>query len=288
MKQGEVYTDTVSVKRPVRWGRLLAYVLGFLWVCAATMPLVLALFSSFKNNAEIYMRPWQLPTVWRWSNYADAIKSAHALRAIGNSLLISFLTAGGVILVALLASYPMSRKNIWWVKKSYLLFVLAVMIPVHVTLVPISSLATALRAKNQYWFLLLVYVAFNMAQSIFLISGYMNGISREIDEAAIIDGCGEMTILFRILTPLCKPILATEAIFAFVYAYGELIFSLSLVSDVNMYPVSRSLLSFYGEGDAYFGPIFAFIILSMIPSIVVYTLFHNQIQGGVMSGAIKG
>ena len=264
------------------------YILAFLWIVATTVPLLLAVLSSFKDNTEIYLRPWQLPQSWAPVNYIRAIVDVGALRSIGNTLLVAFLTAGGVLLVALLASYPMSRKNIRWVKSTYTLFVLAVMIPVHTTLIPISSLATILKAKDQYWYLILVYIAFNMAQSIFLISGSMNGISREIDDAAIIDGCGDFRLLFRILTPICKPILATEAIFAFVYAYGELIFSLTLISNSKLYTVSRAMLSFYGDGDMRLGPIFAFIVLSAIPSIIVYVLFHNQIQKGVMNGAIKG
>lgn len=269
-------------------GKGASYFLALIWIAATTAPLILAVLSSFKDNAEIYLHPWQLPKSWDVSNYIRAIRDVGALQAIGNTLLVSFLTAGGVLLVALLASYPMSRKNLRWVRASYTLFVLAVMIPIHTTLIPISSLASIWKAKNQYWYLICVYIAFNMAQSIFLVSGSMNGISREIDDAAIIDGCGDFRLLFRILTPICKPILATEAIFAFVYAYGELIFSLTLISDSKMFTVSRAILSFYGDGDMALGPIFAFIVLSTIPSVLVYILFHNQIQKGVMNGAIKG
>ena len=265
-----------------------AYFLGFVWILVTMAPMLLAILSSFKNNTEIYLRPWQLPESWAPVNYKAAIESAHALRAIGNTLLVSLLTAVGVLIVALLASYAMSRKRLLWVKRTYMLFVIAVMVPVHTTLIPISSLAANIGAKNQYWYLILVYIAFNMAQSIFLISGYMNGISHEIDEAAIIDGCGALRLLFNILTPICKPILATEAIFAFVYAYGELIFSLTLISDSKLYTVSRALLSFYGDGDLKLGPIFAFIVLSAIPSIIIYVLFHKQIQSGVMAGSVKG
>lgn len=274
--------------RKPRFGRTMAHVFAIFWIVMTMLPLLLALLSSFKNNVEIYRTPWKIPEIWRVSNYLSAIYDAHGLRAIANSLLLSLCTAVGVIVVALLASYPMSRKNIRWVKRSYLLFVVAVMVPVHVTLIPISSLATTIGAKNQMWYLLLVYIAFNMAQSIFLISGYMNGISREIDEAAILDGCGDFRLLFKVLAPLCKPILATEAIFAFIYAYGELIFSLTLISDIEKYTISRALLSFYGDGDLALGPIFAFIVLSVIPSVIVYICFHRQIQSGVMSGAIKG
>lgn len=268
-------------------GKGFAYLFAVLWMVVALAPLVLALLSSFKDNAEIYRRPWQLPESFAWNNYQAAM-DVGAISAVGNSLMVAFLTAVGVIVVALLASYPMSRKNIRWVKNSYTLFVIAVMIPVHTTLIPISTLSNILNAKDQYWYLILVYIAFNMAQSIFLISGTMNGISREIDEAAIIDGSGELRLLFQILTPICKPILATEAIFAFVYAYGELIFSLTLISDRALYTVSRAMLAFYGDGDLKLGPIFAFIVISAIPSMLVYVLFHKQIQKGVMSGAIKG
>lgn len=280
--------DHLTVRRRPRLGRGLAYLFAIFWIVMTTLPLLLAVLSSFKNNVEIYSKPWSIPEIWRVSNYLSAVYDAHGLRAIGNSLLLSLATAIGVIVVALLASYPMSRKPIPWVRRSYLLFVIAVMIPVHVTLIPISSLATSIGAKNQMWYLWLVYIAFNMAQSIFLISGYMNGISMEIDEAAILDGCGDVRLLFRILTPICKPILATEAIFSFIYAYGELIFSLTLISDIEKYTISRALLSFYGDGDLALGPIFAFIVLSVIPSVIVYICFHRRIQGGVMSGAIKG
>lgn len=280
--------EHLSVRRKPRIGKFFAYGFAIFWILMTALPLVLAVLSSFKNNVEIYTKPWSIPEIWRVSNYLSAIFDAHGLRAIGNSLLLSFATAIGVIVVALLASYPMSRKKIPWVRRSYMLFVVAVMIPVHVTLVPISSLATTIGAKNQMWYLWLVYVAFNMAQSIFLISGYMDGISREIDEAAILDGCGDVRLLFCILTPICKPILATEAIFSFIYAYGELIFSLTLISDIEKYTISRALLSFYGDGDLSLGPIFAFIVLSVIPSVIVYILFHRKIQGGVMSGAVKG
>jgi raffinose/stachyose/melibiose transport system permease protein len=276
----------VKIKRNA--GTMLIYSLALFWGFATIFPLVLAVLSSFKDNAEIYLFPWQLPKSWDLVNYHKAIYDVNALRSIGNSVFVSLATAVIVLLIGLLASYAISRKQNFITKSANIAFVLAIMIPVHATLIPISTLATALSAKNQYWFLVLVYATFNMAQAIFLISGFMSSISSEIDEAAIIDGCNELQLLFRILTPICLPVLFTEAIFTFVYAYGELIFSLTLISENQMYTVSRAMLSFYGEGDLQLGPIFAFIVLSAFPSTLVYVLFHRQIQHGVMSGAIKG
>lgn len=86
-----------------------------------------------------------------------------------------------------------------------------VMIPVHCAIVPISSIASSIGAKNSYWFLILVYTAFNLAQAVYLYIGFIQGIDRELDEAAIIDGCNDVFLLTKILAPICKPIIATEA-----------------------------------------------------------------------------
>ena len=101
-------------------------------------------------------------------------------------------------------------------KLLYLFFMVGVMIPVHCTIVPISSIASSIGAKNSYWFLVLVYTAFNLAQAVYLYIGFIQGIDKELDEAAIIDGCNDVSLLTKILAPICKPIIATETIFVFI------------------------------------------------------------------------
>lgn len=269
-------------------GKFITYFLAIFWIFATVAPLLLAFLSSFKDNAEIYMRPWQLPVSWFPSNYIFAIREISALRSVFNSLFVALATSVFVLIVALLASYPMSRKDLPIIKKFYTVFVIAIMVPVHSTLISISSLASTLNARNHFWYLISVYAAFNLASSIFLVSSYMDNISKEIDDAATIDGCNDIQVLFLILAPMCKPILATQAIFTFVYSYGELIFALTLLSDSKLYTVSRALLSFYGDGDVRLGGLFAFIVLSVIPSLIVYTFFHRQILSGATAGAVKG
>ncbi|MGB4405542.1 MAG: carbohydrate ABC transporter permease [Sphaerochaeta sp.] len=269
-------------------GKFITYSLALFWIFATLAPLVLAFLSSFKDNTEIYLRPWQFPASWFPTNYIFAIREISALRSVFNSLFVALATSMLVLIVALLASYPMSRKNLPIIKKFYTVFVVAIMVPVHSTLISISSLASVLNARNQFWYLISVYAAFNLASSIFLVSSYMDNISKEIDDAATIDGCNDIQVLFLILAPMCKPILATQAIFTFVFSYGELIFALTLLSDSKLYTVSRALLSFYGDGDVRLGGLFAFIILSVIPSIIVYIFFHKQILSGATAGAVKG
>lgn len=269
--------------------KIVLYVIAILWLLTTLLPLAYAVISSFKTNEEMYRSALSLPDQWRFENYIMANEIGNALRSIANSIFVAICTTIVEIIVAMMAAYAISRKRrIFFARSSYMLFVVGVMVPIHSTLVPISSMAANLGMKNNFLYLILVYVCFNLAQGIFLFTGYLDSVSKEIDEAAIIDGCGDFSLLWKILVPICKPIIATEAIFSFIYAYGELVFSLTLMSEPEKYTVPRAMLSFYGELAVQMGPQYAFIIISAIPVVIVYVLFHKQIQSGVMSGAIKG
>jgi raffinose/stachyose/melibiose transport system permease protein len=182
----------------------------------------------------------------------------------------------------------LARKNYSFIKPAYILFMAGVMVPVHCTLTSISEMASILGLKNSYLFLVLIYVAFSLPQAVFLFTGYIQGIDSGVDEAARIDGASDMQIIWKIIFPLCKPIIATEAILVFIYGYSELIFSLILVTDRNKYTISRAMLNFSSSHSTNYGPQFAFVILSIIPMLIIYILLHKQVQEGMLSGAIKG
>lgn len=271
------------------WKKLILYAIAGVWLLATIIPLLYVFISSFKTNDEMYRSALNLPIYWKIENYVVANELGHSFRSIGNSLLVALSTTVIEVIVAMMAAYAISRKrHIFFARHAYMLFVVGVMVPIHSTLIPISSMAASWGLKNNFAYLVLVYVCFNLAQGIFLFTGFLDSVSREIDEAAIIDGCSDFRLLRSVLLPICKPIIATEAIFSFIYAYGELVFSLTLISDPAKYTVPRAMLSFWGEFSAQMGPQYAFIILSVIPVIIIYVLFHNQIQSGVMSGAVKG
>lgn len=270
-------------------GKTILYILAFVWGAITLLPLLVTILSSFKNNDEIFMGMFHAPVVWRFSNYADAAKTADALIAIRNSMFMALSTTITVTVIGMLAAYALSRKNrLLFMKPMNIFFMVGVMVPIHCAIVPISNIASAIHAKDQYWFLLLIYTTFNLAQAIFLYTGFLNGIDRGLDEAAIIDGCGEIKLLTKVLLPICKPIIATEAIFVFIYGYSELIFSLTLISDQTKYTVSRSMLNFTGNHSVDMGPQFAFVVMAMIPMVITYLLFHEKVEAGMLSGAVKG
>ncbi len=265
------------------------YVFSFLWCAITLLPLLITVLASFKNNDEIYSGLFSIPKTWRFSNFSNAAQTADALVSIGNSLLMAFCTTLMVTIIGMLASYALSRKSfLKFMKPLNLIFMVGVMVPVHCTIIPINTIATAVGGKDNYFFLLLVYTTFNLAQAIFLYTGFMDGIDRSMDEAAIIDGCGDIKLLTSVLLPICKPIIATEAIFVFIYGYSELIFSLILISNEAKYTVSRAMLSFTGNHTIDLGPQFAFVVMAMIPTVVIYILFHEKVEAGALAGAVKG
>lgn len=274
------------MKRKV--GVFFIYVFAVFWAVVTIFPLIITFLNSLKDNEGIMLGMFTIPETFLWSNYTEAFEKAHILQAVGNSLFFAAASTVLTIVIGMLAAYVLSRKKFRGRSVVYTAFLVGVMIPIHCTIIPISSMATAVGGKNTRWFLVLVYTAFALSQAIFLFTGYLNGIDRELDDAALIDGCGDFQILFRVLFPVSMPIISTEAILAFIAGYGELIFGMILLSDTSKYTVARAMLTFRGGYTVSLGPIFACIIVAVVPMVVIYILFHERVQEGMLTGAVKG
>lgn len=268
--------------------RIVTYAFAIVWALATIIPLLTTLLSSFKSNSDIFGGSLLLPTEWLFGNYADALVDASILNSVLNSLILGLGTTAIVLLVALLASFILARQRFFFIKPLYVFFLTGLMLPVHATIIPISKIAASLKATDNFPFIILVYAAFQLPQSIFLITGYISGVSRELDEASIIDGCSLPGTLFRIITPISTPILSTVAILSFIYGYSELVFSVILLNDKTKFPVSRALMFFTGERVTRMGPVFASIIIAVLPMVILYILFHEKVQKGMVAGSVKG
>ena len=266
----------------------LIQIFAWLWAAITLYPLIVTIFCSFKENNDIYGNMFALPKEWHFSNYVDALFSANMLRAIANSLFLAVCTTILVVVVGLLASYIFARMKYKFLTPVFMLFMLGVMIPIHTTIIPISKIAADIGGYDKFWMLILTYTTFQLPQAIFLMTGYIRGISRELDEAAVIDGCNLWQIIFKIILPISKPIIATVSILSFVFSYSELVFSVILLSSPEKYPVSRSLMYFKGDFSVRMGPVFASIILAVLPLTVIYLMFHEKVQEGMLAGSIKG
>lgn len=274
--------------KKIKASTVIIHIFAWFWAFVTLYPLFITVMSSLKDNNEIFGNMFAFPESLLIQNYIDALFGANMLRAISNSLYLAIGTTICVIIVGMLASYILARQKYIFIKPVYMLFLLGVMIPIHTTIIPISKIASSLNGYDKFWMLVLVYTTFQLPQAIFLMTGFIQGISRELDDAATIDGCGMLRTLFYIILPISKPIIATVSIITFVYAYSELIFSVILISTPAKYPISRSLMYFKGDYSIRMGPIFASIILAVLPLTVIYLLFHEKVQAGMLAGSVKG
>ncbi|BBH23012.1 ABC transporter permease [Paenibacillus baekrokdamisoli] len=260
-------------------------------ICSVVLiyPLVFTLLSSFKDNTGIYSsKIFALPTIWLWSNYKMAFSEAHIDHAVLNSFLYAIAGTCVTLILGTMASYVLSRLNFKWNGFIYIYFILGLMIPVFSLIIPISRMIGSFSGFNNYLVMIILYGTFELPLTIFLITGYMKGIHKEIDESAVMDGCGPFRFLFRILAPLAMPAISTAGILAFFSIYNDLMWNVILITDRNMYNISMALMSFVGErGAAQMGPTFASISLTIIPTVVVYLLFQEKVEGGLSSGAVK-
>lgn len=269
---------------------ILPTVFSIVWSVLTLYPFITTLFSSLKNNDEIFGNMFAPPTVFRFQNYIDAIRGARMDRAIFNSLFVTSITTVMLVAVGSMAAYALARFRYKILNYVYVLFILGIMLPIHSTLIPLAKTVstTPWLGSNSFFTLMLIYTAFQLPVTIFIITGFMRGISRELDEAATIDGCGPVRILFQIILPLAKPGIATAAIISYLFVYNELIFAVIFLSKPAKFTISLAMLYFVGDRTMRMGPIFASIILAVLPMICIYLLFSERVQKGMTAGAIKG
>lgn len=268
--------------------RYFLYVCAAIWAVITIAPLIFTVMSSFKSTNEIYGDAFKLPTTLETTNYMTALSKANIGGAILNSFFLAIGTTVLVILLATLVSYVITRTNFRYRNMILMYFVMGLMIPMHTTIIPIADIINRYGFKNKLIPLMFLYAAFNLPFTIFILSGYMKGISKEIDEAATIDGCGRLRLLFTILLPLSKPAAATAAIFTFLGIYNEFIFALMFLTDKSKYTISVALMSLNGRYSSDKGAIFAAICMFILPIIVIYIMCQEHVEKGISTGAIKG
>jgi multiple sugar transport system permease protein len=276
---------TAAWRSAVRHGLLILAAFGMLY------PLIWMATSSFKPDNLIFTQPSLIPTVWDFSNYTSGW---HALRVdfttfYKNSFLISALAVIGNLIACSLTAFAFARLNFRLKWFWFAMMMGTLMLPYHVTLVPQYILFLNLGWVNTYLPLVVPRFLAVDAFFIFLMVQFFRGIPREIDEAAIMDGCGPWRIYWRIMLPLSMPVLATAAIFSFIWTYDDFLGPLIYLNDMRTYTVPLALRAFIDSsgGESLYGEMFAMSTLSLVPVFFVFLAFQRLIIRGVALGALK-
>lgn len=257
-------------------------------LAAALLPFVWLLISSLRTNLELETNPFGLPKTPQWGNYANALQMASLFRLLINSLVVAAATVALNVFITALASYVLSREEFRGRNALHTALTAGVLIPVIAFMVPYFTLITRIGLYNNLLALILVYTAINIPVSIFLETGFMRTLPREIEEAAIIDGCDFYKRFFYMIFPMSKSGLVTAGTFCFTYAWNEFTMAMLLTSSVESRTVQLGIRFFTSQFITDYGGMYAAIVVTIIPSVVIYAILHDQIIGGITAGSVKG
>lgn len=192
------------------------------------------------------------------------------------------------ILIASLGAYALARLEVKGRNFFITLFMMGMLLPVHVTLLPNYITLQKLNLLNSRAGILLLYTVFNIPFAMYMMRGFFLGISREIEESAIIDGAGSFQIYVHIALPMAKPAIVISGLLCFISVWNDLVFAMTFVQNNKKMPITAGLLQFVGEFTSHYEKITAGILLSALPVFFLYLCFQKQIMEGMAEGAVKG
>ncbi|WP_169082517.1 carbohydrate ABC transporter permease [Paenibacillus sp. PL91] len=251
-------------------------------------PIYMALLNSFKPDGEMLTNIMSLPTRLDFGNYIDAYQKIDYLNSFGNTIVVTIIGVAGIILFASMAGYKMSRTPGKLSSFLFGLFVLSSLIPFHSIIISLVKIAKELKVQGTSYGLGLIYIGLGVALAIFLYHGFVKSIPRDLDEAALMDGCGEFRLFFSIILPLLLPITATVAILNALWMWNDFLLPLLMLTDSEYYTLLISTNMLFGEYNNDWSAILSSLVLTMLPIIVLYLLLQKYILSGIAEGAIKG
>ncbi|KAB8136791.1 carbohydrate ABC transporter permease [Gracilibacillus oryzae] len=290
MKESAVNYDKVSrqARKKKRVKRSAIYLILLLFTIVNAYPIFWMIMNSFKTGQEFSTDPFGLPDEWVFVNYVEAWVTANIGTYFFNSLFVGIVALLICIMVGAFASYFLARFRFKGRNLLYGFFVVGLLVPIHATLVPMFILMQKLGFLNTHLALIFPYVAFNLSITIFLLTSFMSSFPKEIEESAIMDGCGPFRIFWSIILPMSRPALATAVILNFINNWNEFSFALVLINDDALSTLPLGLANFAGEYTTNYTAQMAGLTLVLIPTILFYLVMEKQIVNGMTQGAVKG
>ena len=275
--------------RPL-FGSVVLYLLAALVVVVSVYPFLYTLATSFKTGTALF-DTHLLPNAPTWRNYVQLFEGRQPFgRHLLNSVLVATLTVALALLMAITAAYALGRIQFKG-KSTLLLAILAVsMFPQVAVLSGMFELMQALGLYNLSIGLVVPYTIFTLPFTVWVLTTFMRGLPRELEEAAIMDGCGPLRIIFEVFMPLLWPALVSTGLLAFIGAWNEFLFALTFVSDDNQrtVPVGISLISGATAYEVPWGSIMAASVIVTVPLVLLVLVFQQKIVSGLTAGAVKG
>ena len=279
------YTLAYRARRWVSLGIAQAICLGVAMSCL--FPLVWMISSSLKTQSTIFSDMSILVRHPRWINYYDAWTHGHFSQYFFNSILYTFFTVGGVILISSMAAYAFSRLKFPGRNILFILLISTMMIPIPGSFIALYVLLVKLNLINTRLGYILPQINGGMALGIFLLKTFFDKLPQDLEDAARIDGCNKFQVYLHVAMPLAKPAVAVLAVFNALAVWNEYLLAMLVLSDRSLMPLQRGLMVFQGSHITEYPLLMAGIAISIVPILTLYFLMQRYIVAGITAGAIK-
>ena len=277
-----------GAKKGFKPSQIIVAVLVVFWFLVCLVPFFFMLMCTLKEQFELLTNGvFSLPERLYLNNYVE-IFTGTIWRYLANSAIVLVVTLVILLMFSAFAAYPLSRWKFRMNKPVYSLIIACMSVPIHVTLLPIFMMTVNLGMYDSIWALIGPYVAFNLPISVFILTTFMAGVPKDMEEAAEIDGCGKYGIFWRIMLPLAKPGLATLVIYDGVNIWNEFSFALTLTQTAANRTLPLAVQEFQGQYTMNIPMIMTVLFISILPMIVVFIFGQDKLIKVMMAGAVKG
>ena len=270
--------------------KLTFYILLTLAALLWLVPLVMLFLSAIRSTTEFYtnLNLFTIPKVIKWSNFTDAWNTGRLGLYMKNGLIVCFLKVPLGIVCSSLLAFALTRLSIPHSRAIFIFVLVGMMLPLQSVLIPLNILFSRLNLTNTYFCLFFSYIGFGIPLGTLIFRGFFKGIPKELDEAAYIDGCGNMKLYIKVILPLAKPAIATVFIIDFLNTWNEFASPLYFLNSSEKWPMTLSVYNFFGMYFKDWNLVCADILLTSLPVILVYLLGQKYIVSGMTAGAVKG
>lgn len=267
-------------------GHIVGNIVAIFISLVVLIPLVVLLLNSFKTSAEADKMTLSLPTEWMFENYSIVVEQGKLISSFFNGLLYAAGSVVIIVAVVSLAAFVISRNMKGINRFLYYFIISGIAMPINN--VSLMKVMQALHLINTRGGIILLYAAINIPLSLFLVYGFIDTIPREIDEAAVIDGCTPWQLFTQVIAPLLKPIVSTLFVLDFMAIWNDFTMPLYYLNNSQKWPMTLAVYNFFGAFQNSWNLVAADIMLTLLPVLIVFVLGQKYIVGGVSAGAVKG
>lgn len=273
-------TFSAAVLKVFMW----TFLLGLVVVVA--YPLLWMVLSGLKTNAEIFGNPFALPIEWNWENYAKAWNRGVS-DYLTMSVLVTVTSTIATVFISAWAAYALSRIQIPFSRTVLTIILGGLMLAPAVALVPLVQMMQSLGLYNTFWALLVLYTAFRIPFTTFLIRAYMIDLPREIDEAAAVDGASRWLTFWRVILPMCKPVIVSTIILHILFAWNEYLFAMVFTSGSGVQTLPIGLTSLMAKHGTEYPVVFAGMVIAALPVVLLFFFGQRYFIKGLADGIGK-